>query len=133
MCQLSTPDSFSVEDFAVEETLLTALRDDIPQPLSEIATHLGYRGVAPLQSRYRDLSDQIVSKRRSALKISPTPPNKPCHSNCIEQALSEAMDQGGLMAPWRDALGLRDVTRITRCPPESLCRIESRRQQASAG
>jgi hypothetical protein len=47
----------------LEEALRTALGDDIRRPLTEIATHLGYRSVTPLQNRYRDLCGEIVSKR----------------------------------------------------------------------
>ena len=70
-----------VADSAVEEALCTALRDDIPRPLAEIATQLGYRSVAPLQNRYRDLCGQIVSKRRFGLKSFPLHPARLCHES----------------------------------------------------
>jgi len=82
---------FRVADSAVEEALQTALREDIPRCLEEIAKDLGYRSVAPLQNRYRELCSQVVSKRRSGLKISPIPPDKSVPRDRIEQALSEAL------------------------------------------
>lgn len=105
---------YRVADSAVEEALCTALRDDIPRPLAEIATQLGYRSVAPLQNRYRDLCGQIVSKRRFGLKSFPTPPSTPVPRERIEQALSEALNHDGPVSLHSVAakVGLRNRRRL---------------------
>ena len=105
---------YRVTDSTVEEALRTALRNDIPRPLAEIATHLGYRSVAPLQNRYRDLCRQIVSKRRFGLKSFPIPPSTPVPRERIEQALSEALNHDGPVSLHSVAakVGLRNKRRL---------------------
>jgi AraC-like DNA-binding protein len=105
---------YRVADSAVEEALRTALREDIPRPLAEIATHLGYRSVAPLQNRYRELCGQIISKRRFGLKSFPNPPSTPLPRERIEQALSEALNHDGPVSLHSVAakIGLRNRRRL---------------------
>ena len=97
---VTRPDSnphahFRIAGSIIEETLNGALRDDGPQSLAEIATHLGYQGVESLQRRFPDLCDEIVRRRQAVLKRSPAPPTVPLPRERIESALSEALHQGG--------------------------------------
>ena len=105
---------YRVAGRTVEEALRTALRDEIPPTLMEIAAHLGYRSIASLQNRYRDLCAQIVSKRQSGLKGSSTPSNAPVPRERIEQALFEALNNEGPVSLHSVAasVGLRNKRRI---------------------
>jgi hypothetical protein len=55
--------------------------------------NLGYRSIAPLQCRFRDLCNEIVRKRRVNLERSLTPPSVPLPRERIERALSDALNQ----------------------------------------
>jgi len=105
---------YRVAGHTVEEALRTALREKIPPTLMEIAAHIGYRSVAPLKNRYRDLCGQVVSKRQSGLKSSPPPSNAPVPRERIEQALFEALNNEGPVSLHSVAasVGLRTMRRL---------------------
>jgi hypothetical protein len=105
---------FRVSDSAIEGALNAALRDDIPQSLPEIAMHLGYRGVESLRRRFRDLCDEIASRRRAILKRSPAPPSVPLPRERIERALSEVLNQGAPVSlqSLAASIGLRNKRRL---------------------
>lgn len=103
-----------VADSVIEQALRTALRDDTPRSLEDIATDLGYRSVAPLSNRYPDLSRQVVSKRLSWLRNSPISPRTPLPRERIEQALSEALNHEAPVSLHSVAakIGLRNMRRL---------------------
>ncbi len=77
---------------AVEEALRGSSRRYSSARLEEIAKDVGYRSIAPWQNRYRELCSQVVSKRRSGLKLSPISPGKPVPRERVERALSDALN-----------------------------------------
>jgi len=106
---------FRAADRAVEEALRTTLRDDIPPPLTEIATNLGYRTVTSLERRYPDLCVEISTKRRSGLKASPPPQcAAPVPRERIENALIEELRKDGLTSlnAVAASVGLRNRRRL---------------------
>lgn len=105
---------FRVPDSVIEQALRAALRDNIPRRLEDIATDLGYRSIAPLQSRYRDLCRQLVGKRSDLYKNSPIPSSIPLPRNQIEQALLEALKDEGPVTLRAVAakVGLRNKRRL---------------------
>lgn len=105
---------FRAADVAVEEALHRALRDKLPQSLSDIAKDLGYRTICPLQMRYHDLCDQVINKRRSALKDAPPPLKTPLPRELIERALVEAISQDAPISleSLAATIGLRNKRRL---------------------
>jgi hypothetical protein len=103
-----------VADNVVEEALRAALVAEFPPPLTEVATHLGYRTVASLQSRYSGLCAKISRKRESAPKVRPLARVIPVSRDRIEKALREALNKDGptpLLAV-AGSVGLRNKRRL---------------------
>jgi AraC-like DNA-binding protein len=84
---------FKVAGSAVENALRSALLDDHPRRLEEIAKDLGYRRVEPLKNRYPDLCRQLAGRRRVWLENSSIAPCTPVPRERIEQALAEALNE----------------------------------------
>jgi hypothetical protein len=104
-----------VSDNIAEEALRAALLSDVPPSLIEIATHLGYRTVASLQSRYSLLCVEISKKRRAGLKtFFPRSPVAPVPRSQVEKALTEALKKEGLtpLAAVAANVGLRNKRRL---------------------
>jgi hypothetical protein len=110
----STHAHYRVDGPTIEEALQTALREDVPPPLAEIAMRLGYRGIASLQIRFHDLCQAIVRKRRANLKLSSVPVSVPVPRERIEQALSEALHKDGpiSLSSLAASIGLRNKRRL---------------------
>lgn len=105
---------YRVDGPTVEAALQAAFREDVPPSLAEIATRLGYLSVAPLQFRFRDLSEAIIRKRRANLKLSSAPVTAPIPRERIEQALSEALLKDGpiSLSSLAKSIGLRNKRRL---------------------
>ena len=98
-----------------EEALRAALLSDVPPSLIEIATHLGYRTVASLQSRYSLLCVEISKKRHAGLKTYfSRSPVAPVPRSQVEKALTEALKKEGLtpLAAVAANVGLRNKRRL---------------------
>jgi AraC-like DNA-binding protein len=88
---------FRIADSIVEEALQSALCKDVPPPLEEIAHAAGYRCVASLQRRYRDLCAAVSRKRCANLVRTVRPPSRSENSAArekIQYVLSEALRDG---------------------------------------
>jgi AraC-like DNA-binding protein len=98
----------------IDEALRTALCEDVPPSLPDIAKRLGYRTIAPLQVRFQDLCKAITRKRGAQIKLSSIPASAPIPRERIEQALSEALNNDGPVSLTRLAasLGLRNKRRL---------------------
>lgn len=98
----------------IEEALRTALREDVPPSLADIATRLGYRTIPPLQVRFQDLCKAITRKRGAQIKVSSVRASAPIPRERIEQALSEALNNDGPVSlTWLAAsIGLRNKRRL---------------------
>lgn len=84
-----------VASSVVEEALQAALRTSIPPPLPEIASQLGYRSVAPLQSRFRVLCNEIASRRSGLNSFRARSSAIPVPRDRIEKALMEELSKPG--------------------------------------
>jgi len=104
---------YRVDGSTVEASLLTALREDTPLPLAEIATRLGYRTTVPLELRFPDLCHAIIRKRRTNLNQSSTS-TVPIPRARIERALSEALANDGpfSLTSLANSIGLRNKRRL---------------------
>ena len=113
--QRSPYSHYRVSNNMAEEALRAALLADVPPSLIEIATHLGYRTVASLQSRYSAFCVEISNKRRDGLKTSfSRRPVVPVSRSHVEEALIEALTKDGptsLMAV-ASSVGLRNKRRL---------------------
>jgi hypothetical protein len=83
---------YRVAGSTIENALRAALLDDSPRSLEKIAADLGYRTIAPLQNRFRDLCRQLIRKRSALSKNASIPTGAPVPRNHIEQALSDALN-----------------------------------------
>jgi hypothetical protein len=73
----------------VEAALRAALEAPIPSSLREVASHLGYRSVAPLRFRYPVLSREIARRRRTeAITTRHHLTKQPVPKERIEEALA---------------------------------------------
>lgn len=100
--QLNTPQKcpwkahYRVASGIVEDALRAALQAAVPPSLQEIAGQVGYRSVYPLQFRYRALCDEVVRKRRDAMRSAYTSPTRaPVPRERIEKALTAELGKPG--------------------------------------
>jgi len=105
---------YRVDGPTMEEALQTALHEDVPPSLVEIAARMGYLSVAPLQFRFHDLCQAIIRKRRANLKLSSPSATVPIPRSRIEQALSEALLTDGpvSLSSLAESIGLRNKRRL---------------------
>lgn len=99
-----------VDGPTVEAALQAALREEVPPPLDEIATQVGYLCAESLRFRFRDLCQEIVRKRNANLKLVPVPIPR----ERIEHALSEALhkDSQISLSSLAKSIGLRNRRRL---------------------
>ena len=104
---------YRVADAVAEGALRTALQEEPPRSLEDVARAVGYRGAASLQNRFPGLCRQVVTRRRSWLQ-SCGPVDPPLPRDRIEQALSEALNQDGPVSLHALAakIGLRNRRRL---------------------
>jgi AraC-like DNA-binding protein len=112
--QRSPYSHYRVSDNIAEDALRAAFLAAVPPSLIEIATHLGYRTVASLQSRYPALCAEISRKRCAGLKPSLFRPVVPVPRDRVEEALTEALKKEDLtpLLAVAASVGLRNKRRL---------------------
>ena len=109
-----THDHYRVDGPTVEAALQAACREDVPPPLAQIATQVGYLCAESLRFRFRDLCRVIVRKRSANLKLFSVPVTVPIPRALIEQSLSDALAKGDpiSLSSLAKSIGLRNKRRL---------------------
>jgi len=126
----STRAHYRVADCAAEDALRTALREEPPRSLEDVARTVGYRGASSLLNRFPDLCRQIVTRRRCWLR-SHAPVNPPLSREHIEQGLSEALEQDDPVSLHAVAakIGLRNRRRLYKGFHDLRCAVVAKNQR----